>query len=336
MNKLFLLLAGMLVAGAGCSTSTGGTAGTAGTGGAGGTAGAGGTGAVGGTGGSGGASSKCVTPGEILRCDGVVLNIAHRGGRRVWPEHTLFAYEEALASGTDVLELDIHETSDGVIVIMHDSTINRTTDGTGAIKDMTFAELRTYDAGYDFTTDGGTTYPYRDMGLVVPTLEEVFEEFPDAPYVIEIKQGDPSIVDDFVAMSREYDKVDQMNGAAFDDDILVELREAAPEMGTSFGEQEVLVFFVQSSKPDGVDPDYVPPAEFLQVPPNIPGTEDPLVDDRFVTAAHALGLKVHVWTINEEEEMRTLIEDVGVDGVMTYYPPLLTSVIEDTGTGFPE
>lgn len=335
MNKLFLLLAGMLVAGAGCGTSGGGTAGTGGTGGIGGNAGAGGTGAVGGAGGSGGASSKCITPGEILRCDGVVLNIAHRGGRRVWPEHTLLAYREALASGTDVLELDIHETSDDVIVIMHDSTIDRTTDGTGAIKDMTFAELRTYDAAYDFTTDDGATYPYRGMGLVVPTLEEVFEEFPDAPYVIEIKQGDPSIVDDFVAMSREYEKVEQMNGAAFDDDILIELREAAPEMGTSFGEREVLVFYAQSS--DGsVDPDYVPPAEFLQVPPNIPGTDEPLIHEHFVPSAHALGLKVHAWTINDEDEMRRLIEEVGVDGIMTDYPPLLTSVIEDTGTGFPE
>jgi len=328
MNKLFLLLAAVLVAGAGCGASDEGTAG------AGGIGGAGGMGGAGGTGGNGGASSKCVTPGEILRCDGVVLNIAHRGGRRVWPEHTLLAYEEALASGTDVLELDIHETSDGVIVIMHDDTIDRTTDGTGAIKAMTFAELRTYDAGYNFTTDGGTTYPYRDMGLVVPTLEEVFEEFPDAPYVIEIKQGEPSIVDDFVAMAREYDKVEQMNGAAFDDDILAELREAAPEMGTSFGEQEVLIFFVQSSKEGGPDPDYVPPAEFLQVPPVRGGVE--VLHDQFVPVAHALGLKVHVWTINEEEEMRTLIEDLGVDGIMTDYPPLLTSVIEDTGTGFSE
>lgn len=330
MNKLFLLLAGMLVAGAGCDgASGGGTAGAGGTGGVGGTAGAGGTG------GSGGASSKCVTPGEILRCDGVVLNIAHRGGRRVWPEHTLLAYEEALASGTDVLELDIHETSDSVIVVMHDDTIDRTTNGTGAIKDMTFAELRTYDAGYTFTTDGGTTYPYRGMGLVVPTLEEVFEEFPDAPYVIEIKQGEPSIVDDFVATAREYDKVDQMNGAAFDSNILIELREAAPEMGTSFGSTEVLVFFAQSQ--DGnVDPDYVPPGEFLQVPPKIPGSEEPLLHEHFVPAAHALGLKVHAWTINDEDEMRRLIEEVGVDGIMTDYPPLLTSVIEDTGTGFPE
>ena len=94
--------------------------------------------------------------------------------------------------------------------------IDRTTDGSGFIKDMPFAELRTYDAGYKFTTDEGATYPYRGMGLRVPTLQEVFETFPDAPYVIELKTGEGTIIDDFVAMAREYNVVEQMNGAAFD------------------------------------------------------------------------------------------------------------------------
>ena len=333
MNKLFLFLTIILIAGAGCSSSNDGTAGAGGTAGTGGMGGAGGSGGQGGT---GGAPPDCSTPEALLRCDGVVLNIAHRGGRRIRPEHTLVAYEQALADGADVLELDIHATSDPVpvLVVMHDDMIDRTTNGEGFIKDMTFAELRIYDAGYDFTTDDGATHPYRGMGLVVPSLEEVLEAFPDVPYVIEIKQAEPSIVDAFVAMTREHGVVDQINGASFNNDVLAELRAAAPEMATSFSEDEVAEYFLRSGNPDGIDPDYVPPAEFLQVPPRRGELE--VLHERFIPTAHELGLKVHVWTINDEEEMRTLIEDFGVDGIMTDDPPLLTTVIEETGTGLPD
>ncbi len=320
--------------GAGCSTDNGelGSGGAGGTGGAAGTGGAGGSGAVAGSGGMGGVPITCTTPSEILNCDGAVLNIAHRGGRRIRPEHTLLAYEQALIDGSDILELDLHATSDGVIVVMHDDTINRTTDGEGAIKEMTFDELRTYDAGYDFTPDGGETYPYRGTGLVVPTLVEVLDEFPGVPFVIEIKQGEPSIVDDFVAIVRDYDVVSQLNGAAFDVNVLTELRAAAPEMKTSFGETEVVEFYALSLNENGIDPEYVPPAEFLQVPPR--RGELDVLHDRFIPTAHELGLKVHVWTINDPEEMRQLIE-MGVDGIMTDLPPTLTEIIEETGTGIP-
>ncbi len=325
MNKLFLLLTSIAIATMGCGTESGGTAGMGGLP---------GTGAVGGTGGTGGTAIKCTTAEEILRCDGVVLNIAHRGGRRIRPEHTLVAYEQALADGADVLELDIHATSDGVIVVMHDDTIDRTTDGTGAIKDMTFDELRTYDAGYEFTPDDGMTYPYRGMGLVVPSLEEVLQALPDVPYLIEIKQAAPSIVDDFVAITREQGVTRQINGASFDDAVLAELRAKAPEIATSFATGEVFEYFIESTNPDGVDPSYVPPAEFLQVPPEQGGVM--VLHDQFVPVAHELGLKVHVWTINDEAQMRELIEDFGVDGILTDVPPLLTTVLEDTGTRLPD
>ncbi|MEM9728524.1 MAG: glycerophosphodiester phosphodiesterase [Myxococcota bacterium] len=338
MKKLvFSLMMMAALAAAGCGDDSDGGAGTGGAAGSGGTAGMGGDGGSGaagvsGAGGVGGTPApSCTTPESVLRCDGVVLNIAHRGGRRIRPEHTLLAYEQALLDGTDILELDLHATLDGVIVVLHDTTIDRTTNGTGAVKDMTLEELRTYDAGYDFSTDGGATYPYRGTGLVIPTLEEVLTAFPDSPYVIEIKQAEPSIVDDFVAITREYEVIDQINGASFNDDVLQELRAAAPEMATSFSEDEVTAFFFESLADDGIDPSYVPPAEFLQVPPTFGQLE--VLHPGFVPAAHSLGLKVHVWTINDEAEMRFLIEDLGVDGIMTDDPPLLSSVIEDTGTG---
>ncbi|MDH3202765.1 MAG: glycerophosphodiester phosphodiesterase [Myxococcales bacterium] len=324
MNKLFLMVIPIAIAAMGCGSESEGTAG------AGGTAG---TGAVGGMGGTGGTAINCTTPEEILRCDGVVLNIAHRGGLRIRPEHTLVAYTQALADGADVLELDLHATSDGVIVVMHDDTIDRTTDGTGAIKEMTLAELKTYDAGYDFTPDDGMTYPYRGMGLLVPTLEEVLVAFPDVPYVIEIKQAVPSIVDDFVAITRARGVIRQINGASFDDDVLTELRAAAPELDTSFSLNEVAEYVQNTIGLEEAAPGYVPPAEFLQVPPSFDAFT--VIHPTFISIAHQLGLKVHVWTINDEDEMRGLIAD-SADGIMTDDPPLLTTVIDDTGTGLPD
>lgn len=296
------------------------------------TGGFGGAGGFGGEGGAGGAGPKCTTPQEMLRCD-KVLNIAHRGGRRIRPEHTLLAYDQALEDGADILELDIGQTSDGALVVMHDDTVDRTTDCTGLIKEMTLEALRQCDAGYEFTTDDGETYPYRGTGLVVPTMNEVFERYPDVAFVIEIKQEQPSIVDDFVAVVREYGVEDRMVGSQFSDDVLEELRAAAPEIATNTGVNETLVFWGKAFD-DPPDPDYEPPAEFLQVPTQF-DVGDRIVDvlhPRFVPRAHELGMFVHVWTINDEQTMRELIE-MGVDGIMTDDPPLLTRVIDELGAG---
>jgi glycerophosphoryl diester phosphodiesterase len=318
MNKLFLLLAITLIT-AGCGTSSSsGTGGEAGAGG------------VGGEGGIGGSEPKCTTPQEVLRCD-KVLNIAHRGGRRIRPEHTIMAYDKALEDGADILELDVHETSDGVLVVMHDDTVDRTTDCTGAIKEMTFDDLRQCDAGY--ALEEGEDYPYAGMGLVVPTMEEVFERYPDTAFVIEIKQEAPSIVDHFVEVIREHEVADKMVGSAFDDDVLAELRAAAPEIATSTGVNETLIYWGKSFQP--LEPDYDPPAEFLQVPTQY-NVGDRIVDvlhPGFVPRAEELDMYVHIWTINDEEEMRFLIETYGVHGIMTDDPPLLTQVIEELGVG---
>ncbi|MBW2548825.1 MAG: glycerophosphodiester phosphodiesterase [Deltaproteobacteria bacterium] len=325
MNKLFLVLTIVSIAVTGCGSSSNGTGGTGGQAGSG---GSGGSGGMGGEGGTGGAEPKCQTPQEMIRCD-KVLNIAHRGGRRVRPEHTLLAYDQALEDGTDILEMDVHETVDGMLVVMHDRTVDRTTNCTGAIKEMTFADLRECDAGYNFTSDDGATYPYRDMGLVVPTMVEVFERYPDTAFVIEIKQGDPSIVDHFVEVIREHGVEDKMIGATFSAEVLDELRAAAPEIPTSMEQTEVLTFWGKAYQP--IDPEYEPPGEFLQVPVEQGGIN--VLHENFVPRAHELGMFVHMWTINDEEEMRYLIETHGVDGIMTDDPPLLTKVINELGVG---
>jgi glycerophosphoryl diester phosphodiesterase len=269
----------------------------------------------------------------MLRCD-KVLNIAHGGGLLIRPAHTLLAYDTALEDGADMLELDIHETSDHVIVVMHDATVDRTTSCMGLIKEMTFVELRECDAGYHFTQDGGETFPYRGMGLVVPSLEEVLDRYPDTAVNIEIKQREPSLVDGLVDLVRQYEFEDKMIGASFSDEVLAEFRAAAPEIATSLGEGESISFWFKSNAE--IDPEYVPPGEFLQFPVEYDlggGNIVEVLHPGFMQRVQEHDMYVHIWTVNDEAEMRELIEVHGVHGIMTDDPPLLTRVIEELGAG---
>ena len=109
------------------------------------------------------------------------LVIAHQGGDGLWPSDTMYAFQRAVAMGVDMLEMDLHVTADGQFVLMHDETVDRTTDGIGRLEDMTLAQVKALDAGYRWTADGGQTYPYRGQGITVATVEELFQAFPDMP-----------------------------------------------------------------------------------------------------------------------------------------------------------
>ncbi len=144
------------------------------------------------------------------------LAFAHRGGSGLAPENTLVAYENGLALGADALELDIHTTRDGQIVVIHDDTIDRTTDGVGLVATYTLDELRRFDAGYRFTADGGQTYPYRGQGVTIPTLREVFTRFPDVRVNIDLKQDTPTSAALFWELLQAMDAADRVLVGAFE------------------------------------------------------------------------------------------------------------------------
>ncbi|MEM7436842.1 MAG: glycerophosphodiester phosphodiesterase [Myxococcota bacterium] len=276
---------------------------------------------------SGGAAA-CETAAELLRCEGRTLNIAPRGGQRARPEHTLLAYDHAFEVGADGLELDVQSTRDGVLVMMFDDTVNRTTDGTGFVREMTFEELRNHDAAWSFTPDGGQTFPYRGTGVVVPTLEEVLARYPDAPLFIEARQGTPPIIEPLIAAVRSADATDRVVLTSFNQGRLAEVRQLAPEIATTMASAEVVEFFAVSNQGDP-DPGYEPPAEFLLVPPILGAFE--LLHEGFVPTARLYDLRVHVFTINDRDEMVSLIEETGVDGILSDDPELLERVLEETG-----
>lgn len=247
----------------------------------------------------------------------------HRGAAGVTPENTLVSFNRALADGSDVLELDVHATADGEIVVIHDPTLDRTTDGVGPIRSHTFAELARLDAGFRFSPDGGRTFPFRGQGIGIPRLADLMRECPRVPLNIEIKQHDPSIVAEVVALVRGAGA--RVVLAAEIDAIMQEIRASAPDIPTSLAAGEVAAFVAALEA--GEPPPLPEGAVALQIPPRFGSVT--LVTAESLEAAHALGVEVHVWTINDPQEVRRLL-DLGCDGIMSDFPARARAAITAT------
>jgi len=244
----------------------------------------------------------------------------HRGAAGVAPENTLPSFRRALADGVDVFELDVHATRDGEVVVVHDPTLERTTDGVGPVSALTFAELGRLDAGHRFSVDGGRTFPFRGQGVRIPRLAEVLQEFPAVPLNIEIKSEGGAIVAAVVRMVRAARAPIVL--AAEHDTIMQAIRAAAPEIPTSLATGEVAAFI--GALQAGEAPSLPDGAVALQIPPSFGDVI--LVSVASVAAAHALGAEIHVWTINDPGEARRLL-DLGCDGIMTDVPHTVRPVI---------
>lgn len=250
------------------------------------------------------------------------LVIAHRGGAGLWPENTMHAFEEAHKLGVDVIETDVRSTADGVLVLIHDASVERTTNGVGSVNEMTLAELKKLDAGYRWSADGGKSFPFRGRGLTVPTLEEVFRAFPQMNFNIEPKQETPSIVEPLCRLIREREMTGRIVIGSFSHALLEKFRRACPEIATSASPVEVNQFLAQSKA--AREASYKPAMQALQVPEHAGGRR--VLTESFVEAAHRHKLKVHAWTINETAHMHRLLE-IGVDGLMTDYPDRLMELL---------
>ncbi len=250
------------------------------------------------------------------------LVFAHRGGGGLIPENTLEAFVYSARMGVDVLELDIHSTSDGTLVVMHDAAVDRTTDGRGRVNELTLEAVKKLDAGYLFSPDGGQTFPFRGQKITVPTLREIFDALPEVTFNIEPKQHTPSIIVPLCALIRERKMVDKTIVGSFNQTTIDDFRRECPEVATSASPSEVSRFLALSKA--GLGDSYSPPMQALQVPENLSNLQ--VVSKEFVGAAHRRNLKVHVWTINETADMQRLIE-MGVDGIMTDYPDRLLTLL---------
>jgi len=281
------------------------------------------------------------------------LNFAHRGGVTEFPENTLFAYTEAAKAGADVLEMDVYQTRDNELVILHDLDVDRTTDGTGMVVDLSLAELRQLDAAYWFVPGEGTPrgrppedYVFRGIAtgdkppppgysasdFRIPTLEEALSRFPRHLLNIELKPDLDGVGDYEVQMAnllQRYGRFTDIIAASFVDEAANNFKAVAPCVHTSVpldqGAALVFGFLGTGSFPP------VPEHITWQVPPDTSQISQVDIDlevvtPEFVAASHAANLAVQVWTINSCEEMLRMI-DLGVDAIMTDQPLLLEEIL---------
>ena len=248
--------------------------------------------------------------------------IGHRGAAGMAPENTLVSFDKALADGADFIEIDLRESKDGEILIFHDATLERTTNGEGEVQQWSLKELKNFDAGYWFTPDGGKTYPFRGRKTTIPTLEEFFTTFPKVKATIEIKEARPVFIERLVAGIKRFRKEEVILLATAKDEVMTEIRSQIRDQdltiatGFSYGEAAAFLNWVWDQKSGS----FAPAGEALQVPCEYEGLR--LITELTLKAAHELGIEVHAWTINKAEEMVQLIQ-LGVDGVVTDYPARL-------------
>lgn len=292
-----------------------------------------------------------------------VLNLAHGGGLDEAPQGTLYAYKTAIARGANALEMDLHITRDGHVVAIHDSTVDRTTDGSGCVATKTLAELKALDAAHTFVPGRGpvggldpSQYPLRGVAtgdvppptgftpadFTIATLEEIFQVQPEALMVMELKPTEkyqshdcpsqvaalppeerPDLAAEVARLIDVYGMTDKVMVASFIDEILHRFMALAPEVDTSFPLGESIALYAAYS---AGQPFPNPRGhEAIQVPRRYGSIE---ITEDLVRWSRENGVAVHFWTINDPEEMQLLL-DWGADGLITDRPSALAELLPD-------
>ncbi len=251
---------------------------------------------------------------------GAPLLVAHRGGAGLAPENTVAAFGQAVESfGADMLELDVRLTADGKVVVVHDATVDRTTDGTGPVAAKAWAELRELDAGYRFRDPEGKA-GFRGSGVALPLLDEVLDAFPHVRLNVEAKCRE--VAGPLVALIRAHGAEHRVLLAAEHEVNRGPARGYGGPWGAS--RSQILPFVLLHRTPVGFL--YTPRVEALQVPERWRGRT--LVTRRFVEEAHRRNIPVHVWTVDDAADMRRLLA-MGVDAIQTDRPDRLARVLHE-------
>jgi len=246
--------------------------------------------------------------------------MAHRGASGEYPENTMPAFRAAVEAGADYIELDVHCTRDGEVVVVHDDRLSRIASDDRLVAEVTMAELEAIDAAFNFARDGAR-WPFRGQGIRVPRLAEVLQSWSELRFVVEFKPSDPAIADAALEVVRRT-RMDRR--VLFASEHLLPIARAralAPQIPTNLTAAEILAFIQALSS--GASP-YAATGNALQIPPAHSGVK--LATPEVVAAAHRNGLEVHVWTINEQAEMEEMLS-LGVDGIITDYPTRLLTLL---------
>lgn len=253
--------------------------------------------------------------------------IAHRGGDGEWPGETIGAYENARSLRVDVIEMDIYLTGDQQLVLMHDQSVKKTTDGTRPVESYTCDEIQKLNAGYNWSREGKFPYqkhladlsPELQRKLRVPKLSDVLEEFSDLRMIIEMKPAFASPAAKLWEMLQKYHMTDKVLVASFSDNYIDEFRDLSQgEVATSLSIEEFGEFVLgfhgfeeHSVKPCVIDAPYW------------------MLTEHLINKIKERGYKVHAWTVNDAEEMGRM-RDLEVDGIITDYPTVLLDILGRT------
>jgi glycerophosphoryl diester phosphodiesterase len=280
---------------------------------------------------------------ESVWLERTVIAYAHQGGAWESPSSTVHAIAHALEVGATGVELDVHATADGELVVCHDATVDRTTAARGTIASFTLAELRAMDFSYWWIPGADVTpgrpesdYPFRgrapaDRAFGIATLREVLERFPGVVLNLDIKQTAPVVAPYEEALARllaEFGRTDDVIVASFLDQATDAFRRFAPDVPTSAGTIATAEAWRAVQAGDDLAES---PAVAFQVPER--QGDLVVVDERFVAAAHRAGKAVHVWTVNEADVMERLL-GLGVDGIISDVPTTLCGVLDAAGVAW--
>jgi glycerophosphoryl diester phosphodiesterase len=284
------------------------------------------------------APSPAATVADLLNRGRPVV-LAHTGGEDEFPGSTLYAYGESVKAGVDMLDLNVMLTADGVLVIQHDDTVDRLTEATGAVAEMTYAELRELDNAYWFTVDGvlrdrpeadyvhrgirtGAKPPPADYtadDFAIPTMRALIERYPTMPLNIEIEgSGEPAAAAarQVATELRELGRLDASVVAGFDDATVAYFHGLEPTVEMSPGFAASAAFILDGTPlPDGM--------RILQLPPRVDGFDAEVLSAKNITKAHAAGYVIWVWPNNRELENRAAYDQFlrdGIDGLNVNFP----------------
>jgi glycerophosphoryl diester phosphodiesterase len=249
--------------------------------------------------------------------------VAHRGGSALAPENTFPAYDRAAALGADALEIDVRLTLDGKVVVFHDEGTERLTGESGTIEARKLAEVAALDAAHAFSPDGGASFPLRGAGVTVPTLAAVLARYPSMRLNIDAKTEDSALAEALVRDVRAAGAADRVCLGSFSDAQAERLGSLLPEACRYLpqGAATCHVLAAKSGSPGRACPAAY---DLADLPHHLSGMV--VVDAKVVAYFHERGIPVHVWTVDDEPEMRELLA-IGVDGIVTDRPDVLRRVL---------
>lgn len=241
--------------------------------------------------------------------------IAHRGASGLYPENTILAIREAHDNGADLIEIDVKLTQDGHVVLFHDISVDRITNGGGRLDKLTLVQVQSLDAGFKFTRDNGQTFPFAGQGLKIPLLSEVLAELPNAHFQIELKDNSYALPLKVLEVVRSHRAFERTQIATAFGRLLAFISKVEPQAVLTHSAFDAIKFVVCAAFLYAYRPHFH--AGFIDLPLRL--FHHRHMVSRAISLAARHGLKVRAYTVNDLDRIKCLV-NMGVQGFFTDYP----------------